>query len=559
VHEALHHFFVGRHIRVQKFQDQALIDHRVFHQQYGTKCAFADFLDVPVASVDYIARILTSITAIRAFDTTDDIDADFTNVDILQRINEAQMDSFSQELRLAGEFGRASNWVAGLYYYSQTMDSQTTTNGGTLLQPYIYLTQPLLLDAVNGLNAVSAATGGAIPPAASPFPVGTFALDTITQDQDGWAAFGQVDYVLSDLVTITLGGRYTDENKDMDARYTQTAAGPPPDLNAIGLNLFLASQGMPFDPVPLFAIAEPNTAWGSYLFPPLAPRPDLLVSNNDDQFSGTAKLSLFPWESGMFYLSYSTGYKAGGTNTERISPAFDPVFGPETSASIEAGFKGYLGPVRLSAAIYSTDYDDFQAQAFTGTGVNLQNAGKISTQGIELEMLWVPFENFEVQAFYAHNEGDYDSFVSGTCWDTNVFHTLTPDPGGDGTVGAEVCCRTGYPIAYIPEDRAFVALTKYFDIGNNEYFIHGEYTYSSEQFTDGDLDPFTLQDDFGLINLRLGMTIESWNSTISLWGRNITDERYYAGSFDAPVQLGRMNSYPAEPATYGVTFHKNFD
>ena len=49
------------------------------------------------------------------------------------------------------------------------------------------------------------------------------------------------------------------------------------------------------------------------------------------------------------------------------------------------------------------------------------------------------------------------------------------------------------------------------------------------------------------------------DANLTLWGRNITDERYYFGSFDAPAQDGRMNSYPGEPATWGVTFRKNFN
>jgi len=502
---------------------------------------------------------LTSITAYRAFDTYDAIDADFTDVDIIERINEAEQQSISQEFRLAGEFGSGSNWVGGLYYFGQTIDSNTITDGGALLQPYVLATNPSLIDVINGVNGVSAATGGAIPPAAAPFPVGSTAQDDIEQDQDGWAVFGQVDFALTDKVTLTLGGRYTEETKRIDARYTQTAQGPPPDLVAIQTSLVLASMGQPFDPVPLLAVAEPNAAWGSYLFQPLAPRPDLIDKLEDDQFSGTAKLSFFPADWGMFYASYSTGYKSGGTNTERISPQFDSIFGPETSESIEVGFKGYFGPVRLSVSVFDTNYEDFQAQSFTGTGFNLQNAGELETQGFEIEALWRPWDTFEVQAFYARNEGDYKMFEGGTCWDTQVFHSGQPDPGGNGDVDAEVCNRTGFPIAYNPEDRAFVAITKDFPVGNNELFIRGEYTYASEQFTDGDLDPFTTQDDIGLVNLRIGYFHTDWNTSITLWGRNITDERWYSGSFDAPIQLGRMNSYPSEPATYGLTLSKNFD
>ncbi len=75
--------------------------------------------------------------------------------------------------------------------------------------------------------------------------------------------------------------------------------------------------------------------------------------------------------------------------------------------------------------------------------------------------------------------------------------------------------------------------------------------------TDGDLDPLTYQDGTELIYVRIGMDIDSWNSRVTLWGRNVTDERTYYGSFGQPLGSGRMNGYPTEPATYGILFSKN--
>ena len=134
-----------------------------------------------------------------------------------------------------------------------------------------------------------------------------------------------------------------------------------------------------------------------------------------------------------------------------------------------------------------------------------------------------------------------------------------PDPGSNGDINAEVCDRSGGIIPYNPEDRAFIALTQNFPIGMGNLFIRAEYTYASELYTDGDLDPFTIQSGTDLVNLRVGMDIDDWNARVSLWGRNITDERSYHGSFDQPLGAGRMNSYPTEPATYGISFSKNWD
>lgn len=522
----------------------------------------------------------TSLTAYRTFDTFDTIDADFTNIPLISRTNEAEQESISQEFRLSGEFGEGSSYVVGAYYFAQEIDTETFTGDPSgplgLLGTYIGAIEPALDSAVTLVNTVNQIVGPPYPTAGTPFPAGVFALDNVSQDQDGWAVFGQVDWSISDKFMLTLGARYTDETKKINSTFIQTAQGPPPDLDALGLIGCQLDQPPgcfstlppPLQTPPNFA--DPATlgvfipfgfeAWGSYLFPPLAPRPDLDDQLSDDQTTGTVKFTWFPTDSTMLYASWATGFKSGGTNVDRISPAFNPIFGAESSESIEVGLKGEYGPVQLKVAIYDMTYDDFQAQTFTGTGFNLQNAGELSTQGYELEMLWRPADSTEIQAHYSNNEGEYDDFTGGTCWDTFVFHTGIADPGSGGDPDAEVCDRTGFKIPYNPEDRAFVALTQEIDLGTStSMYVRGEYSYTSSQFTDGDLDPFTKQESFEIVNLRLGFRFDNINSELTLWGRNITDERYFHGSFDQPIGLGRMNSYPAQPASYGVTWRSSFD
>jgi len=523
---------------------------------------------------------LTSITAYRTFDTFDEIDADFTNIPLISRINEAEIESISQELRISGEFGDGNNYVVGGYYFGQEIDSETFTGDPSgplgLLGTYLAAIQPSLVDAVTLVDTVAGLVGPPYPTAGTPFPAGVFSRDNVNQDQDGWAVFGQFDWSITDKFMVTLGARYTDETKKINSVYVQTAQGPPPDLDALGLigcqldqppGCF-ATLPPPLQQPPNFA--DPATlgvfipfgaeAWGSYLFPPLSPRPDLTEDLSDDQVTGTVKFTWFPSDSTMLYASWATGFKSGGTNVDRISPAFDPVFDAETSESIEVGLKGEYGPVQLKVAIYDMTYDDFQENTFTGTGFNLQNAGKLSTQGYELEMLWRPTGSTEIQAHYTHNEGEYDEFLGGTCWDTYLFHAGGSDPGSGGDPDAEVCDRTGFSIPYNPEDRAFLAMTQEIDLSaNTSMFIRGEYSYASSQWTDGDVDPFSKQESVEIVNLRLGFNFEKIASSLTLWGRNITDERYFHGSFDQPLGLGRMNSYPAQPASYGMTFVKNFD
>jgi outer membrane receptor protein involved in Fe transport len=106
----------------------------------------------------------------------------------------------------------------------------------------------------------------------------------------------------------------------------------------------------------------------------------------------------------------------------------------------------------------------------------------------------------------------------------------------------------------------FLALTQEFQLSSSTTaFARLEYSYNSDQTTDGDNDPLTVQDSFEIINARLGFNFDNINASLTLWGRNITDERYYYGSFDVPFSYDKTLSYPGEPATYGLTFRKNFD
>lgn len=523
---------------------------------------------------------LTSVTALRAFDSFDYADVDFTNLPVLERTNDATQDSISQELRLAGEWGEGNNYVIGAYYFEQEIVNRKLTDDAGFL-PLFLGSDPRLAGIAGIVNTFATNFGAFGFQPASPFPVlpGSTALDVTTQDQDSWAVFGQVEFALGDSLIATLGARYTDETKDIDAVYTSAplpTGTPRADFLAVAsMACSLDALCAPFLPPgsPTFDLANPANSlptfqpfftpgWGIFAFEPLAPRDSLVDTLSEDQVTGTAKLTWLPTETSMFYLSYATGFKSGGTNDDRIAPVFDQIFTAETSESIELGFKGDIGPVRLSIAVYDTDFEDFQANSFTGTGFNLQNAGDLETNGYEVEFIWRPFPETEISGYYARNEGKYKSFENGTCQDAYPFHTGLSDPGlqpSDNPLVSERCSRTGEKLGYNPENQFFVAVSQNVPVGNNSLFFRAEMSYYSDLLTDGDLDPFTFQDDINIVNFRVGYAWTDSNSDITLWGRNITDERWYHGSFDAPAQEGHMNSYPSQPSTWGVTFRKNFD
>ncbi len=506
-------------------------------------------------SWDLGSHTVTSVSGYRAFDSLDDGDIDFGDVALATKRNDAEQSSFSQELRIANNDGDRFNYVAGIYYFTQDLDSVAFTPSGPFFGTYVS-TAFGLNPLIDGVNQISALTGGQLPMAADPFPAGTGPTDIMNQEHRSWAVFGQADWALSDAWTLTFGLRYTDERKELTSDFRQLASTTPPDFTAIGTQLALAAAGQQFDPSAFAPVYQPG--WGSWLLDTFRPRTNLDETLDDDQTTGTVKLSWFANDNTMFYAGYATGYKSGGTNTDRINQAFNPVFGAETVDAFEVGMKADFPnqAMRLNVALYAADVEDYQANSFAGAGFNLQNAGELETHGAELELYWSPTDSFDMTASYARNIADYKRFDAGTCWVATPFQFGTPDPGDNGS---GVCSRTGERVSNNPEDFFVLTAKKFFALTPNvDLRLQGEWSYTGDQSMDGNNDPLKFQDSYDILNFSANFGFSQWGADLTLWARNALDEEYHSTVFDTPVQDGRLNAYSREPRMWGATFRKSF-
>jgi outer membrane receptor protein involved in Fe transport len=471
---------------------------------------------------------LTSITAYRSFDLTDHIDADFSDLDGLEDFSDAEQEQFSQEFRLT-YVGEKLNYVVGANYFQQSLDSVTRLEFGEDTE--------FFAGVFSGLFPASGA-GGAV------FPADGFAYDINEQDHKSWALIGQADYALTDTLTLTAGLRYSDEHKELSTQYFESG-------NEIG-----------------FTLSD---------FPATQKRSNVDETIDDDQTTGTVKLSWFMTDDIMLYGSYTTGYKAGGTNTDRIDPAFDQSFDAETSTSYELGMKAEFPDqgLRLNVAVYQADIEDQQVGSFDGGGFNVQNAAAADTYGLEVDMLWQATESTTVNFAYSKTIADFDEFEKGNCWSTTTFRNGIPDPqarilNADGVTSRAAvtdeekfapsfCDRTGGRLAVNPEDKFILGVRQEFNVSDST-LAYGmiEYSYVGDMFLNASNDPLTKQDAYNTVNLRLGMTLEDYQTEITLWGRNITDEEYLGTSFDSVLQSGKQGAYIREPRTYGLTVNKKF-
>ncbi len=480
---------------------------------------------------DIAGHTLTSITGYRIFDSFDNIDADFTDLDLLRSTaNTVEEDAFSQEIRLASSGDGKLQYVVGAFYYNRQVDSSSRLLVGDDTNAYLNITTGGLVP----IGGIEVAPGVVLP--VDWYPAGEGTFDRITQDQESWAIFGQADYSLTERLILTAGLRYTSETKEIDAQFFETIPlGPNPLVDPAGA--FVPGAGF-------------------YLFPPLTPQPRTQETLEDEQLTGTAKISFYLDDDTLTYASYGRGFKSGGTNTDRIPPLAPLLFDAETSDSYEIGLKTdqFNGMLRINAAAYYTTYDDFQTNTFVGTGFFLQNAGEIETFGGELEIFATPTEWLDLTAAIAYTDATYASFETGPC----QIASPDPSPNGDGS-----CDRTGDRVPSVPKWTAIVGATATHPleplIGMPlTGFLRGELNYKSSIMTDTNNDPLKEQEATTFVNLRAGIRSDDEIYEAAFWVRNLTEEDAAIVIFDPPIQDGSLDGYPTEPRTYGFTLRGRF-
>lgn len=496
---------------------------------------------------------ITSITSFRDFQTIDDIDGDFSNVDLFSRINDSEQSSFSQELRFTQQTDKME-YVLGAYYFEQDVETFTRTSAGPAFNSFFFA-DPDVTGLLGAYDALNTAIGGILPPPSlNPLPAGSSARNLMTQDHKAYALFGQLDYDLSDEFTLTFGLRYTDEKKDLDGRFEQDNLGPALNLS---------------DPFSLTTLAFPG--WGySGVIREIGARSDIDETLEDDQVTGTIKLTYQPDVNTTYYASYATGYKSGGTNTDRIDPAFETLFDSETAETFEFGLKKDMpdNNLRVNATVHFSKTKDLQTNSFAGAGFNLINAGEVEAKGLELEAWWYPTDTLSVVGAFIYNDAEYKDFDGANCQIASFFQfgPAGIDPGApiNPVTGFpdfnQGCDRTGEGIQNNPEEVFILSATKNFPFADGkEAYVSADYSYRSDQLHDGNNEPLKAQDGYGLLNMKVGLQFDDGDSELSLWVRNVTDEYYYYQAFDVPLQTGKINVYPAEPRMFGLNFRKNFN
>ncbi len=297
---------------------------------------------------------------------------------------------------------------------------------------------------------------------------------------------------------------------------------------------------------------------GNFPFWPVGDFPEQSVSKDDSDWMGRIGLQYYPTDTAMLYGSYSRGYKGAGINNSINGQIWtgDPqeaVLDPETVDNFEFGLKMTSHDNRLAwtATLFISEFKGFQASAFDGSsGFILRNAGVLTSNGLELGVEGNLWEGGGLSANVAYVDAEFDEFLGAPCSKTAIAAGTCVDATGGQDLSGQQVNRS-------PKLRYTIAGHHAFNIGNADAYVRVEYMWRDDNILDGDLDPNTFQDAYGLLNARFGVGVTE-NVEVALWGRNLTDEVYSNAKFDMPLWDGAYGSYPGRLRQIGVEVRATF-
>ena len=502
---------------------------------------------------------LTSITALREWSSTNGIDFDYSTADILYRNpqksdNFTGFETFSQEIRLTGATDKV-DWLVGLFYADEDLTRNEAYRVGSAYEAYL---STAILAQINPLLATSP-TAPLFYSQASGRPFGTVfaghsADDRYKQNSKSVALFTNNTWHATEALDLTLGLRYTIEDKELDSRYTNPNGGAGCGamlLNPAQVVAALVARGLT---VAQASAAAPSVV-GFGCLPWTNVRHNGRVTNQErkeKEWSGTFKAAYRFNDQVMAYFSAARGYKAGGFNLDRVQsnnglssgtagivPVNDTSFEGEFVDSFELGTKTTWmgGNLLLNATLFHQEYSDFQLNSFLGTSFVVRSIPKVTSQGVDADLLFKR-NGWMVQAGLTYADTKY---------------------GDDRLPDTDLRLLPGSRPSFAPEWSGTASVGYDWDMGSKlKARANVGMKYMSEYNTGSDLDPQKQQDGYALFNARFVIGGQSDRWDLEFWSQNLTDEEYYQVAIDTPLQPGSWNAFLGAPRTVGVTLRLRY-
>lgn len=573
------------------------------------------------ADYEFGAMTLTSITAYRDTRIRANQDVDFSSAALATgaNIGQADIETFTQELRIASDFDGPLNFLVGGYYFKEDLQTADQIIFGSAFRPYANgLIQGASGGAlnVNSLEALLGAAPGTF------FANGTGFFSEFQQDNEAYSFFGQVDFDVTDRLTLTFGANYTKDKKNVTSNGRTTDAFSQVNLDApqfaASRNLLLfqgalaqtvgqaiglpAGQSASAAQIQQFAGANP-TAFGQIsagaqafatanqnnpaanplaglrafqFLPPIVNIPNAVESGRtrDDDVTYLARAAYEVSDNVNVYASFATGFKASSFNLSRDSRPLPGDFTRLVSQGL--GVPNLRPGTRFALPEESTVYE---------VGIK----GNWGLAGANLTVFQQTLENFQSNTFVGNlfvlaNAGEletfgieFDGFVKPTRELTLSLAMTYLDAKYESFVGSPVGDLSGEQVGGIHPLSASFGATWDKDLGNGDRLIlRGDYQYESRIRVNDGLVNFIGTNADGTPDFEAARVaaraftreVNNVNASItyafdmglefSLWGRNLLDDRYITTIFPSVAQGQSISGYPNQPRTYGGLIRYRF-
>ncbi len=526
---------------------------------------------------------LTSVTSWRQWDSSLGQDIDYTGADIAYREQDGDygfsVDNLTQEFRLAGS-NDSFDWLFGVFATSEDIERGDSWYYGADYTPFLSFLLSSSLNRVNPALPISPSTigcytlagqtaagfggclgtGGAVGGGGPGFGVGQGFEDNYTQESTSFALFTNNTWHVTEQFDVTLGLRYTMDDKSLDGLQNNvngngTACGAAlANAGAIGAVLGAATPTI----LGNFCLPWSNAAYNNRV---------VSESFDDGELSGTIKAAFRLNTSIMAYASYARGYKSFGYNLDRVQTGITPnaslFFPSEVVDSYELGLKMTLldRTLLLNATYFDQTFENFQLNTFLGTAFVVESIPELTSRGFDADMVWfTPIEGLSFQGGVTYTDAQYGVFTAADLSSPGNFPQLSLLPGARAS--------------FAPEWSATGSINFDRNIGGG---LRAGFSlaakYMDDYNTGSDLLPAKQQEAFTTMNGRIMIGTEDERWTAEFWVQNLTDEEYIQVAFNAPLQGGAFQStlqpngtfynpaldtqtydaFLGQPRTYGAT------
>ncbi len=412
----------------------------------------------------------------------------------------------------------------------------------------------------------------------------TFIWDTENRTK-AWAVYLQGEWQINDTWAITLGARYAEDDKEAEENlflYNESVSALATCVANTGDSVLCGDDPLAPDGVVTLAEYNQNITGGidasgnvvdfdrvRFRGVPFSRSIYRAIENEFDEVTYRVNLDFTPTEDDLFYLSMTTGYRAGGFNLGYFS--FIPTYDPEDITAYELGYKGQLfdGTLQLNASVYYYDYEgvhlQYSVSSFTGVSTSVRNAPGAVTIGGELEILWLATDNLTLGATYSYTDAKYDGeLVEPATGTTGVVDENNPyAPASVYSLAERNFPIDDEPLPRVPENK-FTGWAEYvLELGDN-----GKVTFLTSVAYTGEFQaagrpvpesPLSVAPEYIRWDARV-----TWNSANEQWGvsgfvNNIMDDLGVRNQFTYPESQGhRRVIEPTNPRMAGLEIQYKF-